>query len=134
MCLEKVMTLVETLLEKELDEVDFVILTGSWVGKTYKEMALGSSYTHHYLQRTGADLWKTLSEITGERITKYNFGQVLVQYVPSSLGDCYVLPNNPPQKLHDHPTRLVYQVKASYDTRGIRRSPFSGKHPAKPLG
>lgn len=113
MSLEKVMALVETLLEKELEEVDFVILAGSWVGKTYKEMALGSHYTHHYLQRTGADLWKTLSEITGERITKYNFAQVLVQYAPSSPRDRYTLPKNPPQKLHDHPTRFVYQVKAS---------------------
>jgi hypothetical protein len=113
MSLEKVMALVEGLLEKELEEVDFVILTGSWEGKTYREIALGSHYTLHYLKKAGADLWKTLSEITGERITKYNFYRVLIESSPSSPSDRYALPQKAPRKLHEHPTRFGYQVKAS---------------------
>lgn len=113
MSLEKVMALVEGLLEKELEEVDFVVLTGSWEGKTYQEMSQGSHYTHHYLKKVGADFWKTLSEITGSRVTKYNFGQVLAQYSSSSAGDRYPLPPKAPKKLHEHLTRFVYQVQAS---------------------
>ncbi|NEO83541.1 MAG: AAA family ATPase [Spirulina sp. SIO3F2] len=58
----------------QLSEVDRLILQGTWAGQTYDEMAGNSPYSLNYLMRDVAPrLWKLLSKVYGERVSKSNY-------------------------------------------------------------
>ncbi|MEA5536855.1 AAA-like domain-containing protein [Crocosphaera sp. XPORK-15E] len=58
---------------KYLSDVEMIVLQGSWEGKTYEEMAQLAGYTVDYLNKdVGNKLWKKLSDILGEKVSKKN--------------------------------------------------------------
>lgn len=61
-----------------LSDIEINVLQGSWEGKTYDEMAEIYGYSSEYLNKDiGNKLWKKLSEVLGERVTKRNFREAL---------------------------------------------------------
>lgn len=63
---------------KHLNDVEIIVLQGSWEGKTYEEMAQQAGYTVDYLNKdVGNKLWKKLSNILGEKVSKKNLRQPL---------------------------------------------------------
>ncbi len=63
---------------KHLSDVEIIVLHGSWEGKTYEEMAQDAGYTVDYLNKdVGNKLWKKLSEILGEKVSKKNLREPL---------------------------------------------------------
>ncbi len=58
---------------KYLSDIEMIVLKGSWERETYETMAQEAGYTPDYLNKdVGNKLWKKLSEILGERVSKKN--------------------------------------------------------------
>lgn len=71
-----------TKVQRHIKDVEKFVLWGTWEGKTYEEMALASnySYTPSYIkQYVGPKLWKFLSEVFEENISKTNVRVVIEQ-------------------------------------------------------
>ena len=63
---------------RHLKEVESVVMQGAWRGKTYEQMEVDCQYSLSYLkQAAGPRLWKLLSEVLHENISKTNFRVVL---------------------------------------------------------
>jgi hypothetical protein len=91
MNLEEILRFVDELVfsktQKHLKDVQVSILQGAWQGQNYEEIADALGYTDKYLkQDVGPKLWKLLSEIFGEKVSKTNFRSALERqwYVQTS--------------------------------------------------
>lgn len=63
---------------RHLSQVETVLLQGAYQGKTYEQMAETCQYSLTYLkQAAGPKLWKLLSEVLGEEVSKTNFRAVI---------------------------------------------------------
>ena len=63
-----------------LSRVQVAVFRHAWVGRSYGEMAQITGYDAGYLKDTGSKLWRTLSQDSGQRVTKLNFKGVLRRY------------------------------------------------------
>ncbi|HEY9666185.1 MAG TPA: NB-ARC domain-containing protein [Coleofasciculaceae cyanobacterium] len=78
MTLEEALVALETILGKgSLNDLEELIVRQSWEQKTYPEIAANSGYDDGYVKYVGFQLWKTLSDALGERVSKNNFRAVL---------------------------------------------------------
>ena len=67
--------------KKHLKDIEFIVLQGSWQGQKYEEIAELKGYTAKYLrQDIGPKLWKLLSEVFGEKVSKTNFRTALERH------------------------------------------------------
>lgn len=78
MNLEEVLEFVDEIVfaqtQKHLKDVQVSILQGAWKGQNYEEIAKALGYTDGYLkQDVGPALWKLLSSVFGEKVSKTNF-------------------------------------------------------------
>lgn len=64
---------------KSLSYIQKLVLSQSWEGKTYKEIAQESGYAEDYIKEVGSNLWNLLSEALEERVTKKNLPLILAQ-------------------------------------------------------
>jgi WD40 repeat protein len=72
--LEAVNRMVLAKTRRRLSPVETAILTGSWQGQTYEEIANNANYAASYLKRyAGPKLWQLLSDVLGEEVSKTNF-------------------------------------------------------------
>lgn len=79
-------TLVFAKTGQHLSDVQRALLWGAWQGQTYKAIAQASGYSATYLnQELGPELWKLLSEIFGESVSKKNVRAILERQRPPSL-------------------------------------------------
>jgi hypothetical protein len=60
-----------------LTDLQEVVFRQSWSGRTYQEVAKETGYDPDYIRGVGFQLWQTLSEMFGEKVTKNNFRSVL---------------------------------------------------------
>jgi hypothetical protein len=68
--------------QKFLNDVQELVFRQSWLGQTYLEIAETSGYNSNYIKDVGYKLWKLLSEVFEQEVTKSNFRSVLRrQYV-----------------------------------------------------
>ena len=80
--------LVFSKIERHLKEVEIVVLTGAWEAKTYEQIAKNSQYSLSYIKQAAAPrLWKILSEILEENISKTNFRGVIEELQQASSID-----------------------------------------------
>lgn len=67
--------------QRHLRDTEVLVLRGSWQGQGYGEIAEAHHYTAQYLrQDVGPKLWKLLSQVIGEKISKTNFRTALERY------------------------------------------------------
>ncbi|NEN93447.1 MAG: hypothetical protein F6K48_33025 [Okeania sp. SIO3H1] len=57
---------------KHLDDLQQVILRGTFQGKKYSEIAQEFHCTHGHVRDVASELWKTFSETFGEQVNKSN--------------------------------------------------------------
>ncbi|MBO1047216.1 MAG: DUF4351 domain-containing protein [Dolichospermum sp. DEX182a] len=82
MTVEEAIALVEELLKREyLTKVQEIVLRQSWIGKTYLDIAVEYDYDLGYIKDVGSELWRSLSQVLGEKVTKNNINRVLTQTV-----------------------------------------------------
>ncbi|MEH2300235.1 MAG: NB-ARC domain-containing protein [Nostoc sp.] len=78
MTVEEAIALVEQLLERgRLTKVQEIVFRQSWAGQTYLEIAVESDYDHGHIKDVGYELWRSLSQALGEKVTKNNLHGVL---------------------------------------------------------
>jgi WD40 repeat protein len=67
--------------QKHLKDTEVLVLRGSWLGHRYEEIAEAHHYTAQYVrQDVGPKLWKLLSEVLGEKVSKTSFRTALERY------------------------------------------------------
>ena len=88
---EDAIELIEQRLERgKLTNVQEAVLKGTWEGKTYTQIAAQSGYDHGHIKDVGSELWRLLSSLLGEKVTKNNLYGVLVRTAQ--------IPNQPPPR------------------------------------
>jgi hypothetical protein len=100
-------TKIFTQTQRHLKKVENIVLQGAWQGKTYEQMEETCQYSLSYLkQAAGPKLWKLLSEVLQEDISKTNFRVVLErqwekQQLSSFQFKSELLPNNQLKRKQD---------------------------------
>jgi hypothetical protein len=73
--------LVHRILEpKRLSYIQELVFLQSWTGKIYRQIAAESGYDLDYIKEVGSQLWSTLSDALGEKVSKKNVRLVLASY------------------------------------------------------
>lgn len=80
---EVIDTVEQGLLSRQLSSLERFILSQSWLGRGYSEMAPDCAYSIAHIKDIGSQLWQALSKAIGERVTKKNLFLVLKQYLLS---------------------------------------------------
>lgn len=65
-----------------LNSVKRTVFRQSWQGQGYNQIADAEGYDADYLREAGASLWRSLSRLTGCKVTKRNFRTLLIQQLP----------------------------------------------------
>ncbi len=68
-----------------LNEVKCLVFRCAWEGQGYSQMAEAEGYDADYLREVGASLWRSLSQLTGCKVTKRSFRALLIQQLPLLL-------------------------------------------------
>lgn len=80
MQVEDALKLLDTLLPPgSLNTVKTLVFRESWYGRRYSAIAESAGYDADYIKIAAAELWKTLSQALGEKVTKKNFRALLRQ-------------------------------------------------------
>ncbi|MBD2004850.1 MULTISPECIES: NB-ARC domain-containing protein [Cyanophyceae] len=88
---QEALTLVDKLLQaanqgQKLNDVQSVVLLETWAGRSYTEIAKQLGYQHDYVKQVGSQLWRSLSQLFGEPVSKRNIQSVLRRYQQSQQG------------------------------------------------
>lgn len=75
---------------ESLSYVQEIVFTQSWEGQLYPEIAKSVGYHPEYIRDVGAQLWRSLSDSVGQKVTKKN-----VRFVLNSLSEQALLPDSP---------------------------------------
>jgi hypothetical protein len=78
---KKALRAIEQFLEREkqpkLKDVQQILLLGVWERKSYDKIAEELGYDSGYIRQVASGLWKHLSELTGEKISKSNLRSIV---------------------------------------------------------
>lgn len=66
---------------QHLSDLQCCILQQVWGGKTYRAIALVAGYSEGHIKDVASQLWRLLSDVLGERITKGNYRSRLVYWL-----------------------------------------------------
>ncbi|MBO3458691.1 NB-ARC domain-containing protein [Aetokthonos hydrillicola Thurmond2011] len=93
---------------RHLSEVEIILLQGTWQGQTYEQMVENCHYSLAYMkQAAGPRLWKLLSGVLGEDISKANFRGVFERRSPIA-GQPILSSTEPKQSWGDSPHVSVF--------------------------
>ena len=85
--LEALEAVKQALSPESLSYVQEVVFKQSWEGQLYPEIAKSVGYHPEYIRDVGAQLWRSLSESIGQKVTKKNVRFVLNQMSEEILKD-----------------------------------------------
>ncbi|WP_310483727.1 hypothetical protein [Chamaesiphon sp. VAR_48_metabat_403] len=68
---------------RKLNDLESTIVLQTWSGSTYRSIADRSTYDLDYVKQIAARLWKLLSNLLGEHISKINIRSVLERHQKS---------------------------------------------------
>jgi tetratricopeptide (TPR) repeat protein len=86
--------------DRHLNDLQIFLLQQVWLGKKYTEIAEEYHCTEGHVKDIAADLWKLLSQLVGERVTKTNLRSILQRYTATL---------ETPQPTINAPSSLDYQ-------------------------
>ncbi|MDJ0571796.1 MAG: hypothetical protein QNJ53_22515 [Pleurocapsa sp. MO_192.B19] len=106
MDVKKAVFLVEKLIEngslnKNLSDIQELVFSQCWSGRSYQEIADDSGYNHDYIKQTGAKLWRALSLVLNTKVTKSNIHSVLRRYLQEQQQNELNTSNTVSQKLQE---------------------------------
>lgn len=112
MKLDELIGLVDTLVthktQKHLRDIDVAVLRGAWEGNKYEDIAQNHNYTSQYLKKdVGPKLWKLLSEVLEEKVSKKNFRGALERLGHHYLDPLPPIPAVSPDEIQSHAMILV---------------------------
>ncbi|MDX2232776.1 MAG: tetratricopeptide repeat protein [Leptolyngbyaceae cyanobacterium bins.349] len=82
--LERIDQLIFRVRGEHLSDLRRGVFRGAWSGQTYEEIATELGYGEAYIREEGANLFRLLSDILGERVTKTSFRAALERYQSES--------------------------------------------------
>ena len=100
---------------RHLSTVQAVILREAWLGsrKTYSQIAQETQYSENYVQQVvGPRLWRQLSQITGEKVTKRTVREALLKYFSANVIEATV--GNRFEEPVDSPSCLSTEKDSSF--------------------
>lgn len=71
--------------DEDLTPVQRLVLSQSWAGASYAEIAESHGYDHDYIRRVGSGLWRELSRRLGVEVTKRNLPEIVGGLVPNVM-------------------------------------------------
>ena len=92
MTAQEAIALIEHLLQsankkQKLNDIQALVFLETWEGHSYQKIADRLLYEHDYIKQVGSHLWRNLSQIIGEKVSKQNLQAVLRRYQHSSAPD-----------------------------------------------
>ena len=102
-------------LDINLNDLQWLIINCAAQRQTYQQIADQSGYDHDYIKHVAADLWHSLSSITGETVSKHNFQSVLGRYQRSQS----TLASDS-QRISAIPSNLTYPSQVLIEAQEIR--------------
>jgi NB-ARC domain len=72
--------------KQKLTDIQSFVFLETWEGHSYQEIADRHKYEHDYIKQVGSHLWRNLSQILGEKVSKQNLQAVLHHYQHCSAG------------------------------------------------
>ncbi|MGC1306107.1 MAG: AAA-like domain-containing protein [Phormidesmis sp.] len=88
-----------------LSHVQEVVFKQSWAGQLYPEIARSVGYHPEYIRDVGAQLWRSLSDAMGQKVTKKN-----VRFVLDHLAEKKLLPTGIDKQDSDSLQTVHFQV------------------------
>ena len=80
MTIEEALIVLDSLMGRDqLTHLQETVFCQAWDGQTYEQIAGTVGYDSDYVKLVGSQLWQTLSDHVGQRVTKHNFRVVLRQ-------------------------------------------------------
>jgi WD40 repeat protein len=73
--------------QPKLRDVQQIVLLGVWERKSYDRIAEELGYDSGYIRQVASSLWKSFSELTGEKISKSNFRSVVESRCEAKIVD-----------------------------------------------
>ncbi|MEG4228184.1 NB-ARC domain-containing protein [Microcoleus sp. N9_B2] len=73
--------------KQKLNDVQSLVFLETWEGHSYQEIADRLLYEHDYIKQVGSHLWRIISKIIGEKVSKHNLQAVLRRYQHRSVPD-----------------------------------------------
>jgi formylglycine-generating enzyme required for sulfatase activity len=77
---------------KHFTDIQTQLVVGVFANQTYAQIAASAGYSVAYLQNVAANLWKSLSEASGEKVTKQNLTSLIDKLVSSQRLTIYHSP------------------------------------------
>lgn len=108
-----------------LNATETLILKGIWQDQTYQEMAAECGYSAEYFSNVVAPrLWRRLSTLLGERVTKKNSRILLKTYLPQASP---ASPEQPPvAKTFSYPSGPIPLGSQFYIRRSVEEKTYQG--------
>lgn len=85
---QEALTIIDRLLEaanqgQKLNDLQSAVFLETWAEHSYSEIAQQLGYEYDYIKQVGSQLWRSLSQILGEPVSKGNIQAVLRRYQQS---------------------------------------------------
>jgi hypothetical protein len=85
---QEALTIVDRLLQaanhgQKLSDLQSAVFLETWAEHSYSEIAQQLGYEYDYIKQVGSHLWRSLSQILGEPVSKRNIQAVLRRYEQS---------------------------------------------------
>jgi hypothetical protein len=85
---QEALTIVDGLLQaanygQKLNDLQSAVFLETWAEHSYSEIAQQLGYEYDYIKQVGSHLWRSLSQILGEPVSKRNIHAVLRRYEQS---------------------------------------------------
>jgi len=77
---DAIATIESTIAPDKLSLLQKEIFCRTWQGESYVKISRMLQYNHGYVKDVGAGLWRSLSEILGEKVNKHNLRDVLSRH------------------------------------------------------
>ena len=86
---QKALTIVDRLLQtanhgQKLNDLQSAVFLGTWAKRSYLEIAQQLDYEYDYIKQVGSRLWRSLSQVLGEPVSKFNIQAVLRRHKVTS--------------------------------------------------
>jgi hypothetical protein len=85
---QEALTIIDRLLQaanqgQKLNDLQSAVFLETWAEHSYSEIAQQLGYEYDYIKQVGSRLWRSLSQILGEPVSKSNIQAVLRRYQQS---------------------------------------------------
>ena len=72
---------------QKLNDLQSAVFLETWAEHSYSEIAQQLGYEYDYIKQVGSQLWRSLSQILGETVSKRNIQAVLRRYEQSQQAE-----------------------------------------------